>query len=137
MANIIEFFKNLISKDLLLLEKILIIVSLIGALYGFVRFVGKLVKGIFNLFNGKNLYHHLKPYFSKNEIRRALESYIHTYSQKEDPSKEKEPAHSKDRQNLIPFFIKTVFREKKELRRFSEVIARNMYEYQQAGAGYI
>jgi hypothetical protein len=111
MANIIEFFKDLIFKDPLSLEKILVIVSLIGSFYGFVRFVRKVVIGTFNIFNRKSLYDKLKPYFSKNEIRRALENYIPTQCQNVDPAQETEPARSHAftvRQKLIPFFIKTL-----------------------------
>ena len=117
MANIIEFLKELISKDQPLFTNIVLIVTLIGAFYGFVRFVGKLLKGFLNLFNRGSLYYQLKPYFSKNDIRKALENFIPTQCQNVDPAQETEPARGHAftvRQKLIPFFIKTVFREKKE-----------------------
>ncbi|MCP5103752.1 MAG: hypothetical protein GY950_10260, partial [bacterium] len=93
------------------------IAGLITAIYGCLHFAGKGLKWLYHLFNKARLYHRLKPYFTKDEILRAIENYIPTQCQNVDPSTAAEPSRVHAfaaREKLIPFFIRKVFREKKE-----------------------
>ncbi|MCX6579992.1 MAG: leucine-rich repeat domain-containing protein [Candidatus Aminicenantes bacterium] len=63
------------------------------------------------------MHHRLKPYFSREEILRAIDNYVPTQCQNVDPAAAAEPARVHafaTQEKLIPFFIKKVFREKKE-----------------------
>ncbi len=93
------------------------IFTVIAAVYGFVHFMGKGVRALIRFLNRERLHHRLKPYFNREEIQRAIGIYIPTQCQNVDPAAAEEPARVHAfavRQNLIPFFIKKVFREKKE-----------------------
>ena len=93
------------------------IFTVIAALYGFMHFMGKGVRALVRFLNREQLHHRLKPYFNREEIQRAIGIYIPTQCQNVDPAGAEEPARVHAfavRQKLIPFFIKKVFREKKE-----------------------
>lgn len=117
MADIFDFLKNVLWKDQAMLANLASITAVIAAVYGFLHFVGKGLKWFFRLFNRESLHHWLKPYFSRDEILRAIGNYIPTQCQNVDPATAAEPGRVHAfavRQKLIPFFIKKVFREKKE-----------------------
>jgi hypothetical protein len=81
------------------------------------HFMGKGMRALIRYLNRERLHHRLKPYFNREEIQRAIGIYIPTQCQNVDPAAAEEPARVHAfavRQKLIPFFIKTVFREKKE-----------------------
>lgn len=59
----------------------------------------------------------LKPYFSYDNVKRARKFYIQTQFQNNSPAREEDPGfclRHVSRSELIPFFIKEVFNEKKE-----------------------
>jgi len=117
MTDILDFLKNWLSKDQPQLTNIGVIVGLIAAAYAFIHLAWKGLRALYHLFNRESLYHRLKPYFTRHEIRGAIDNYIPTQCQNVDPSKQEEPTfvHAfATREKLVPFFIKKVFREKKE-----------------------
>jgi hypothetical protein len=117
MTEIIEWVKTLLGKEQPLLTNLLTVIGLLSALFAILHFSGKALKWLYRFFTRENLYRHLKPYFSRNEILRAIGNYIPTQCQNVDPAVASEPARVHafaPREKLIPFFIKKVFKEKKE-----------------------
>jgi len=93
------------------------IFGVIAAVYGFLHAASQGVRSLFRFLNRERLHHRLKPYFSREEILRAIDNYVPTQCQNVDPAAAAEPARVHAfavRQKLIPFFINKVFREKKE-----------------------
>lgn len=113
MTDILDFLKNWLSKDQPLLTNIGIIVGLIAAGYAFIHLAWKGIRALYHLFNRESLYHRLKPYFTKNEIHGAIDNYIPTRCQDEDPASASESSRVYGFAALS-FFIKKVFREKEE-----------------------
>jgi hypothetical protein len=113
MMDIFDYLKS----NQPLWANIAALIGLITALFTFLHFVWKGIKALYHAFNRESLYRRLKPYFTRREIRGAVDNYIPTQCRNVDPSAAAEPARVHAfavRQKLVPFFIKKVFREKKE-----------------------
>ncbi len=116
IADLWQSIKQLWTNQSLL-ANLVSIFAVISSVYGFVHFMGKVVRALIRFLNRERLHHRLKPYFNREEIQRAIGIYIPTQCQNVDPAAAEEPARVHAfavRQKLIPFFIKKVFREKKE-----------------------
>ncbi|MGE5342502.1 MAG: leucine-rich repeat domain-containing protein [Candidatus Omnitrophota bacterium] len=93
------------------------IFTVIAAVYGFLHVSGQGIRALVRFVNREKLHHRLKPYFNREEIMGAIKNYVPTRCQNVDPATAAEPRRViafAASEKLIPFFIKQVFREKKE-----------------------